>query len=258
MLRTGSGPAASMVGRACSPTAEQTAPGALSMLRRTVMIRLALSIALAALLAGCGSATPTAPSSPAVASGAAIQLNQAPADLGCDTIGVDYREVTFRIDPAEAEQVAALAETGQVLRTFWSTGFRGGSAAEKVVVDPAGAVVATDGETLAIPEGAIPTPPRVFRLPIHGCAVHPDRGSRPSLASDLEFDRGSSAARSSRSQDDDLPPRDPRRAGHGFDDHGANVFQRRLRREREPLPGPCDSIEGVDVLVPPLSVATNT
>ena len=77
-------------------------------------------------------------------------------DLGCDTIGVDYREVTFQIDPAEAEQVAALADTGQVLRTFWSAGFRGGSGAEKVVLDPAGAVVATDGEILAIPEGAFP------------------------------------------------------------------------------------------------------
>jgi hypothetical protein len=121
------------------------------------MIRLALSIALAALLAGCGSATPTTSTgSPAAASGAAIQLNQAPADLGCDTIGVDYREVTFRIDPAETEQVAALADTGTALRTFWSAGFQGGSATDKVVRDAAGAVVATDGETLAIPAGAFP------------------------------------------------------------------------------------------------------
>ena len=89
-------------------------------------------IVLGVLVAGCGSATPPTPTSPAVASGAAIQLNQAPADLGCDTIGVDYREVTFRIDPAEAEQVAALADTGQLLRNVlvcrlpWELGRREG------------------------------------------------------------------------------------------------------------------------------------
>jgi hypothetical protein len=93
-----------------------------------------------------------------VASGATIQLNQAPADLGCDTIGVDYREVTFQIetDLVGADQVTALANTGTVLRTFWSPGFQGGSATEKVVLDPAGAVVVTDAEVLAIPEGAFP------------------------------------------------------------------------------------------------------
>jgi hypothetical protein len=137
------------------------------------MIRLARSIALAALLAGCGSATPTtSPSSPA-ASGAAIQLNQAPADLGCDTIGVDYREVTFRIDPAETDQVTAVADTDAVLRTFWSAGFSGG---ENVVLDPGGAVVATDGETLAIPAGAFPR--------LHGYFVCPSPDALYILAAD--------------------------------------------------------------------------
>jgi hypothetical protein len=69
---------------------------------------------------------------------------------------VDYREVTFRIDPAATDQVTALADMGTVLRTFWSAGFRGGSAAEKAVFDPAGAAVVTDGEVLAIPQGAFP------------------------------------------------------------------------------------------------------
>jgi hypothetical protein len=121
------------------------------------MIRQVRWIALAAVVAACGSATlTTQPGSPAAASNAAIQLDQARGDFGCDTIGVDYREVTFRIDPGETHQVSALANTGTVLRTFWSAGFRGGSAAEKVVFDPAGAVVATDGEVLEIPQGAFP------------------------------------------------------------------------------------------------------
>ena len=141
------------------------------------MIRLAGSIVLSALVAGCGSAAPTtSPASPAAPSGAMIQLNQAPADLGCDTIGVDYREVTFQIDPAETEQVGALADTGMVLRTFWSAGFTGGPAGQNVVLDSAGAVVATDGEVLAIPEGAFPR--------LHGYFVCPSTDALYILAED--------------------------------------------------------------------------
>jgi hypothetical protein len=124
-------------------------------------------MALSVLVAACGSATPTSapasappastpPASAPAASGAAIQLEQAPANLGCDTIGVDYREVTFKIDPAATEQVTALANTGLVLHTFWAAGFRGGTADDKVVFDPTGAVVVTDGDRLAIPQGAFP------------------------------------------------------------------------------------------------------
>jgi len=120
----------------------------------TVMIRQMRSIALAALVAACGSATPTtAPASPGAAQ---IQLRQAPADLGCDAMGVAYREVTFRIDPTAVEQVTAVTNTGASLRTFWSAGFRGGSADEKVVRDPSGAIVAADGEVLGIPQDAWP------------------------------------------------------------------------------------------------------
>ena len=116
------------------------------------MIRPVRSIALAALVAACGSATPTtAPASPV----AQIQLHQAPAGLGCDAMGVPYREVTFRIDPTAAEQVSAVTDTGLTLRTFWSAGFRGGSE-DKVVRDPSGAIVAADGEVLAIPQDAWP------------------------------------------------------------------------------------------------------
>ena len=136
------------------------------------MLRHVRWIAVVMLVAACGSATPTtapvssaaesAPpaSAPAAsgpgASGDAIQLQLAPANLGCDTIGVDYREVTFQIDPGSTTQVTALANTGLVLQTFWAAGFRGGTADNKVVFDPTGAVVVKDGDKLAIPEGAFP------------------------------------------------------------------------------------------------------
>lgn len=117
------------------------------------MIRQARSIMLAALVAACGSPAPTTVPS---AEDAPIQLRQARGDFGCDTIGVPYRVVTFHIDPGETEQVTAIADTGKVLRTFWSAGFRGGSVDEKVVRDPAGAIVAVDGEVLGIPQDAWP------------------------------------------------------------------------------------------------------
>lgn len=119
------------------------------------MIRLIRSIALAALVAACGSTTPTTVPGSSGEPGAAIQLRQAPPNLACDTIGVDYRQVTFEIDPAAADPVTALTDTGMVLRTFWSADFRS-SAADKTVLDPTGAVVASDGEVLAIPDEARP------------------------------------------------------------------------------------------------------
>lgn len=119
------------------------------------MIRLIRSIVLVAVVAACISpAVTSAPQSPA-RPGVAIQLRQAPPNLGCDTVGVDYRQVTFEIDPTAADPVTALTDTGRVLRTFWSADFRG-SAADKTVLDPTGAVVAADGEVLAIPDGAFP------------------------------------------------------------------------------------------------------
>jgi hypothetical protein len=116
-------------------------------------------IALTILVAACGPGTTlpiAAPSSTPASTVAAFQLNLAPGDLGCDTIGVDYREVTFKIDPAASEPVTAITNTGIALRTFWSLGFVGGWADNKVVFDPAGAVVVADGDKLAIPAAAFP------------------------------------------------------------------------------------------------------
>jgi hypothetical protein len=99
--------------------------------------------------------TPTAaPPTPPAAD--EIQLRLAPANLACDAIGVPYKSATFRIDATATEQVSAVADTGTQLRTFWSAGFQGGSADERVVRDSSGQVVATDGEVLTIPDGAWP------------------------------------------------------------------------------------------------------
>ena len=96
------------------------------------------------------------PSASPSASGTAIVLHEAPANLGCDTIGIDYTSVTFRIDPAAAEQVAAVTDTGVTLTTYWSVGFQPASDAERVIRDPAGKVVVSHGEVLLVPPAAYP------------------------------------------------------------------------------------------------------
>ena len=116
---------------------------------------LLLCVPLAACTAGAGpSSTATdAPIPPATvaASPSGIVLRRAPADLACDSIGIDYTSLQFRIDPEAAEQVAAVTDTGVELKTYWADGFQPGTAAERVVRDPAGQVVATDGEVLGVP-----------------------------------------------------------------------------------------------------------
>jgi hypothetical protein len=103
------------------------------------------------------SPTPPAPTS----APPAIVLNRSPADLGCDSIGWPddverFRSLTFRIDPAAAEQVMAVSDTGVELETSWAPGFEPGSATERVVRGPDGQVVARDGEVVDLPEAANP------------------------------------------------------------------------------------------------------
>lgn len=93
------------------------------------------------------------PLSEAPASAGTITLRPAPAGLGCDAMPVEYRRVTFQIDPSADEQVTVQTDTGKSLQTFWSAGFEGSAQGIK---DPSGQVVAANGETLDIPEGALP------------------------------------------------------------------------------------------------------
>jgi hypothetical protein len=137
---------------------------------------------VALVLAGCGSApsvtgspSPTAtreatrsqaPAEPdqsnpaSTVPGAAIILNRAPADLGCDSIGwpddvEPFQSLTFHIDPAALDTVTAVTDTGIQLLVSWVPGFEPGPAADRVVLGPDGSVVARDGDVLPlVPPGA--------------------------------------------------------------------------------------------------------
>lgn len=97
-------------------------------------------------------ATPAASTGTASAAPAEIVLRPAPENLGCDSIGIDYGSLTFQIDPAAAEQVSALTNTGVVLRTYWEAGFHPGTGTERVIIDPAGQIAVTDGDVLQVGE----------------------------------------------------------------------------------------------------------
>ena len=98
-----------------------------------------------------------------------IVLRPAPFGLGCDAIPAPYRRVTFRIDPAAADQVWAVADTGATLPTYWEAGFVGGTTSDPVVRDPEGKVILRDGDTLAIPVSAWPD--------LHGYFVCPSQSA---------------------------------------------------------------------------------
>lgn len=59
--------------------------------------------------------------------------------------------LTFQIDAAADEDVVAVATDGRRYHVWWSAGFVGGTATDPVVRDPAGQVVARDGEVLRVP-----------------------------------------------------------------------------------------------------------
>ena len=137
---------------------------------RSMRVTILAALMLAAAACG-GSAAPSAPSvtaSPAVTSpppapsadpsadASTLSLATAPADLGCDAMGVAYRSVRFEVDATAADQVTAIADTGAALKTYWSAGFRGGPVADGTVLGPQGEVVASDGDELPIPTGAWP------------------------------------------------------------------------------------------------------
>jgi hypothetical protein len=93
---------------------------------------------------------------PSPSEGSTIVLREAPANLACDAIGVDYKSLTFRIDPHAQEQVAAETDTGVSLATYWSAGFRPGTDRELNVRDSNGEVVVADGDLLQVPAAGYP------------------------------------------------------------------------------------------------------
>ncbi|MFL5721691.1 MAG: hypothetical protein ACJ778_14565, partial [Chloroflexota bacterium] len=92
----------------------------------------------------------------ATSGGTPLVLNEAPANMGCDTVGIDYKSMTFDIDPDAMDHVTAETDTGVTLKTYWSAGFQPGTSADLVVRDPTGAVVVNNGAVLQVPPGAYP------------------------------------------------------------------------------------------------------
>jgi len=126
--------------------------------RAPATLRAAALLVVALALGACSAAATPSPtatpgSSPSPAPGELV-LDRAPDITGCDTIGVDYTSLTFRIDPTASPQIWADADTGPDLTVRWDSTFNAGTGA--TVVDKSGAVVLEDGDTLEVPGGAFP------------------------------------------------------------------------------------------------------
>lgn len=120
------------------------------------------SLVLLALAAGACSpaqspaSTGTPGASPSAPAATTIVLDRAPANLGCDTIGVGYRSITFFIDPTQTPMVWAVTDRGERLGVKWDDSFTGAPIASPGVLDKSGAIVASNGEVLLIPQAAWP------------------------------------------------------------------------------------------------------
>jgi hypothetical protein len=131
------------------------------MLRRSIVL-VVLSLAAVACATPAATVTPTSPptasptAAPSASGTSSIELHQAPADMGCDSIGVDYTSLTFHIDPGAVDQVTALTNKAVTLKTYWSPGFVPGTDAERLIRDKAGKVVVHDGDPLLVPAAAYP------------------------------------------------------------------------------------------------------
>ena len=79
----------------------------------------------------------------------------------CPLMGA--QRVTFRIEPEAPDPVLAVDRRGATMHVFWSPGFVPGTLDDPVVRDPAGQVVARDGERLTVPPTGFPK--------LHGYAV---------------------------------------------------------------------------------------
>ena len=111
-------------------------------------------VALGCSPAASPSLSAAAPS--AVASAAGIVLDRT-EPIGCDTIGIDYKSATIKIDAASDPDVWAETDTAKKLAVKWTAGFQPVDAGAPAVRGPKGEEVARDGTMIDVPaDGSYP------------------------------------------------------------------------------------------------------
>ena len=100
------------------------------------------------------SAPPVAPSQPASAAGIVLQRT---GQMGCDTIGIDYKSATIKIDATSDPDVWAETDTERKLAVNWTEGFTATEGDAPVINGPKGEEVARDGTVIDVPaDGSYP------------------------------------------------------------------------------------------------------
>jgi hypothetical protein len=94
-----------------------------------------------------------APSPLASAAGIVLQRT---GPIACDSIGVDYKSATIKIDAASDPDVWAETDIGSKLAVNWTDGFTATDRAAPVINGPKGEEVARDGTVIDVPAGAYP------------------------------------------------------------------------------------------------------
>ncbi len=134
---------------------------------------LVIGAILGAFVLGCGPAASVSPATtaPPAATGAPSEVpSSGPSaassgvgivlartgPVGCDTIGVDYKSATIRIDAAADPDVWAETDAGRKLAVSWTDGFTATDTAPPVIKGPKGEEVARDGTKVDVPAAADP------------------------------------------------------------------------------------------------------
>ena len=88
-------------------------------------------------------------------------------------------DVTFRIEPYAREAVLAIADDGMALHVRWPPGFLAGTYDDPAVRDPAGEVVARDGQRLISPEVGFPKLPGGWAVCFGGDSIYVQQNPLP-------------------------------------------------------------------------------
>jgi hypothetical protein len=128
--------------------------------------RTLLIVVVGALVVGCSPTASTSPSAsaatsppaaPSLQSSAAGLVLQRTGPIGCDTIGIDYKSATIKIDAASDPDVWAETDTGKKLAVNWTDGFSATDGSAPVIRGPKGEEVARNGTVIDLPaDGSYP------------------------------------------------------------------------------------------------------